>query len=143
MNFSKAQQEFKIRYYLWATSEFEREINELFPDLQQFRTGAAWEVFQFVQTLAKNEQVVLARGLLKRFHPEAVKALGEAYSAEEASLYDRLRGFRHDVFGMSGIELELDARRRAGEKIRFLSPGGSKPATNGHFKTSHSEVGDS
>lgn len=121
MTLQKAQQEFKIRYYLWATSEFEREINGSFPDLKLFRTGPTWQVFQFMQKLGKSEQFVVARGLLKRFHPETVKALGETCSAEEKSLRDRLDLFRHDVFGTSGIELELDARRRAGKKIRSLS----------------------
>jgi hypothetical protein len=34
MAFSEAKKEFDIRYYLWATSDFEREIEESFPNFQ-------------------------------------------------------------------------------------------------------------
>jgi hypothetical protein len=119
MTFQKAQQEFKIRYYHWAISEFEREIDGSFPDLVLFRTGPVWQLYQFMQELDIARQLALARSLLRRFHPEAVKALGETCSVEEESLRYRLDGFRHDA--TSKMELEMDSRRRAGERIRFIS----------------------
>lgn len=119
MNFLEAQSEFRIRYYLWANSEFEREINGSFPSSQQFRTGPAWQAFQFFQKLDNVDRLVLARGLLKRFHPEAVKVLGETCSTDEEILRKRLDRFRHDA--RSSIELEIDARERSGEKIRYIS----------------------
>lgn len=99
MEFSKAKQEFQIRYYLWATSEWNQEIDESFPNLRSFKAGAAWETHQFMQLLDKSQQLILARGLLKRFHSDAVKTLGESCSPEEESLrsrrddFSRIRGF--------------------------------------------------
>jgi hypothetical protein len=119
MNFPKAQQEFKIRYYLWAVSEFEREVDEAFPDLQLFRTGPTWQLYQFMQKLDSERQLALARSLLKRFHPQAVKALSEICSTEEESLRNELDSFRHDA--IAGIELEIDAKRLMGERIKFMS----------------------
>jgi hypothetical protein len=86
MTFEKAKQEFQIRYYLWATSEFEKEINDAFPNFQSFKAGAFWKTYQFMQRLDKSKQVILAHGLLKRFHSDAVKTLGESCSVEEESL---------------------------------------------------------
>ena len=85
MTFEKAKQEFQVRYYLWAISEWEKEINESFPNLRFFKAGTIWETYQFMQLLNKREQMILAQGLLKRFHPDAVKILGESCSPEEES----------------------------------------------------------
>src|ERR1035437_5763871 len=93
MNFSKAQQEFQVRYYLWATSEWEKEINESLPNLRSFKSGTIWKTYQFMRLLDKNEQLTLARGLLKRFHPDAVKILGESCSPEEETLRQKRDGF--------------------------------------------------
>ena len=86
MEFSKAKQEFQIRYYLWTSSEWEKEINESFPNLRSFKSGSVWETYQFMRLLDKNEQLILARALLKRFHSDAVKSLGESCSVEEENL---------------------------------------------------------
>jgi len=83
MNFSEAKRQFDIRYYLWATSEFQREIEESFPVLRSFKAGSAWKTYQFMLQLSKDDQLILARSLLKRFHPNAVKALGEMCSVDE------------------------------------------------------------
>jgi hypothetical protein len=120
MTFEKAKQEFQIRYYLWSISEFEREINELFPNLRLFKTGSIWKLHQFMQQLDRNKQLVLAHSLLKRFHPDAVKTLGENCSEEENCLRDELDAFRRKSFG---LEVEIPTRRRAGEKIKFVSKG--------------------
>jgi len=98
MTFSKAKQEFQIRYYLWATSEFEKEIDESFPNLRLFKSGSAWETYQFMQQLDKNEQLTLMRGLLKR-NNDAVQALGENCSIEEECLRSR----RDDFFRIRGL----------------------------------------
>jgi hypothetical protein len=99
MIFSKAQQEFQIRYYLWATAEFEKEIVESFPNLRLFKAGTAWETYQFMRQLDKHDQLTLAHALLKRSHPDAVKVLGESCSPEEVSL----RAQRDDFFRIKGL----------------------------------------
>jgi hypothetical protein len=118
MLFSKAKQEFEVRYYLWATSEFEREIEESFPDFRSFKAGPVWKLHQFMQKLDRGKQLVLARSLLKRAHPEAVKAVGEDCSTEEESLRYSLDEFRRRP---SGLDVEIVARRRDGGKIKFAS----------------------
>ncbi len=118
MTSSEAKREFQIRYYLWAISEFEQEIEHAFDDFRCFKTGPAWEVQRFMAKLHKADQLLLAHALLKRFHPDAVRALNEACSAEEEALRNRLDAFR---LGPSGFELKIAERRRAGEKLKFVS----------------------
>src|SRR5207302_2081549 len=104
---------------LWAKSEFEREINKSFPNIRLFRTGPAWQLCQFMQHLDCTSQLALACGLIKRFHPEAAKALGETCAPEEESLRRSLDRFRHNA--TSTIESRIETARRAGESIRFVS----------------------
>ncbi len=99
MTFEKAKNEFEIRYYLWAISEWQKEIDGSFPNLRTFKTGAFWETYQVMQQLDKSQQLTLAHGLLKRFHPEAVKSLGESCSPEE----EFLRARRDDFFRIKGM----------------------------------------
>jgi hypothetical protein len=131
MTFSKAQQEFQIRYYLWAISEFEKEINESFPNFRLFKSGTVWETYQFMQNLNRKEQLTLAHGLLKRFHSDAVKTLGESCSADEASLR-----WRRDNFSPipSTFEEQLVERKKAGEKIKFVSKRKLQKAMMKRFK---------
>ena len=83
------KRQFAIRYYLWATSEWEREIAESFPRLRSFKTGPAWQVYQFMCQLDKSDQLILGRSLLKRFHSEAIQSLGESWRLLEANASDR------------------------------------------------------
>lgn len=112
------KRQFAIRYYLWATSEWEREIAESFPRLRLFKTGFALEVYKFMRKLDTGDQRILARSLLKRFHPEAIQALDENCSKEEESLRSRLDAFRNwesakEIFGE---EMEGKKRKSASKK---------------------------
>lgn len=111
MTFEKAKQEFQVRYYLWAISEWEKEINESFPNLRSFKAGTIWETYQFMQLLDKSQQLVLAHGLLKRSHPEAVKILRENCSREEESLRSR----RDDFFRLREFYLGFQRLKRNGQ----------------------------
>jgi hypothetical protein len=93
MTFEKAKQEFEIRYYLWSISEFEKEIEESFPNLQLFKAGRVWRRYQFMRLLIKKEQMTLAHSFLKRWHRDTVKMLGEKISADEESLLSKYDGF--------------------------------------------------
>ncbi len=99
MTFDKMRQEFDVRCYLWAASEWEKEISESFPRLREFKTGAAWEVYQLLSQLEPKQQLTLARGLLKRNYPVAVRALGEKCSPEE----ELLRSKRDEFFRIRGL----------------------------------------
>jgi len=115
---SELKRQFAIRYYLWATSEWEREIAESFPRLRSFKNGPAWQVYQFMRQLDSRDQFILAQSLLKRFHQEAIQALGETCSAEEQSLRSQLDEFRNqerakEIFG---VEHEDKKSKRASSK---------------------------
>jgi hypothetical protein len=86
MTFSKAKNEFDIRYYLWAKSEFEREIEQSFPDLRLSNIVGVPSLYHLMRLFTRSDQLNLAHGLLKRFHPQAVEALNEECSREEMSL---------------------------------------------------------
>ncbi|MGD0058838.1 MAG: hypothetical protein ABSD58_05410 [Verrucomicrobiia bacterium] len=131
MTFSQAKQEFQIRYYLWATSEFEREIDESFPSFRSFKAGAVPDLLQFMQQLNKNDQLTLAHGLLKRFHPDAVRALGESCSDEEESLRAK-----RDAFHVTTrkLEAEIRARKDSGETITFASKRKLRKVMTAKFK---------
>ena len=80
MNLADAEKEFRLRNFVWAKAEWEREINESFPHLRMFKTGHAWEIYQFMQMLNKEEQLALAMGRLKRGSPEIASKWNEHLS---------------------------------------------------------------
>jgi hypothetical protein len=131
MTFSKAKQEFRVRYYLWATSEFEREIDESFADFRSFKDGSPWKLYQFMQQLGRSDQLILAHGLLKRCHSDAAKILGESLLEEENSLLAKHREFS---LKQSDLEVELFEKRRAGEKIKFASKAKLRKMIKAKFK---------
>ena len=115
MTFAKAKEEFQVRYYLWARSEWERQIDESFPDLSSFKAGPAWETLHYLRHLSRREKLLVAGGLLKRFHPDAVKTLGEMCAPEEVIF----RGRRDHFFRLREeyralCELESSEQREAG-----------------------------
>jgi hypothetical protein len=116
MNFSKAQQEFAIRYYLWGHSEFKREIEESFPILGFFKAGRFWKRCRFMQQLGMRERLILASGLLKRANPDAIQALDESFTPEEEVLLAELREFS---LSSGRLEVEISVRQHGGEKIEF------------------------
>jgi hypothetical protein len=130
MTFEKAEQEFQIRYYLWATSEFEKEIDESFPNLRLFKSGSTWTMYRFMQQLDRSDQLSLAHSRLKKFHPEAVKVLDESCSAEEESLRTRLDAFRLVENGK-----QFFTSKPSGEKIKFASKSKLRRDILNQFKT--------
>jgi hypothetical protein len=62
MTLSDAEKEFRLRCSVWAKAEWEREINESFPHLRLFKTGHAWNLYQFMQKFNKEDQLAWARG---------------------------------------------------------------------------------
>ncbi len=136
MTFSKAKREFDIRYYLWAISEFEREAEDSFPTLQVFKSGGAWKTYQFMMQLSKSDQLILAHSLLKRFHMNAVAALGETCSPEEESLRSRRDAAFSNILSVGD---EIRARKNAGEPIKLASKRNLRKVMTQQFKA---EFGD-
>ncbi|HVU27980.1 MAG TPA: hypothetical protein VHG71_09620 [Verrucomicrobiae bacterium] len=93
MNLKDAEKEFRLREYVWAKSEWEREINESFPHMRMFKTGHAWDIYQFMQKLNKEEQLALAMGRLKQQSPELTSKWGDNLSEEEKSLCKKFHAF--------------------------------------------------
>jgi hypothetical protein len=108
MTFSKAKNEFDIRYYLWALSEFHREIDQSFENLRLFKVGAGRDILEIMDRLDRPRQRTLAHALLKRFHPNAVAALGQKASAEELALRALRDSFR-EIRRAYGFMLQLEA----------------------------------
>ncbi|HXT41301.1 MAG TPA: hypothetical protein VN887_14925 [Candidatus Angelobacter sp.] len=131
MKFSEAKREFDIRYYLWSISEFEKEIEESFPTLRLFKAGGAWKTYQFMLKLPKSEQLVLARSLVKRSHPNAVKTLGETCSAEEESLRSRRDAAFSNILSVSE---EIRARKKAGEPVKLAGKRKLRKVMTAQFK---------
>jgi hypothetical protein len=83
MTFSSASEQFGVRFKIWAMSEWENEIANSFPRLRLFRSGAAWEMYTYMQMLSRSERLVLARCLV---------------SPEECSFDDRKLLSKYKVF---------------------------------------------
>lgn len=93
MNLADAEKEFRLREYVWAKSEWEREINESFPHMRMHRAGNIWKIYQFMQGLIKEEQLAFARGrLVKGYREEAAKC-GDSLSVKEESLCKEFDAF--------------------------------------------------
>lgn len=93
MNLVDAEKEFWLRNYVWAKAEWEKEINESFPHLRMFKTGPAWEIYQFMQKLNKEEQLALVMGHLKQRSPEMASKWGEHLSEKEESICRKFDAF--------------------------------------------------
>jgi len=117
MNFTQAQQEFRIRHYRWAKFRAAEEISEEFPHFWLFKGGLSWKRYHFMRELNEDEQKLFVSASLKRSHRYAAAGLGETTSAEEKALEERYFSIRE----RSPFEKELAARRRMGEKTKFAS----------------------
>lgn len=93
MNLANAEKEFRLREYVWAKAEWEKEINESFPHLRMFKTGHAWDIYQFMQKLNKEEQLALAMGRLKKRSREEASKWGEQLSGKEELICRKFDAF--------------------------------------------------
>ncbi len=94
MNLADASNEFSLRHYIWSKAEWEKEINESFPHLRLFKTGPGWTLYQFMQRLNKEEQLVFAMGRLKR--RSRASKWREHLSEKEESMCRKFDAF-HDI----------------------------------------------
>ena len=118
MHLTEAKREFEIRRYYWSVSEFEKEIKSSFPNLRLFKSGFGWKIHRFMQGLELSDQLTLAHGILKNWHSTEVKNLTEVISEEEKSLAESFRQFASLP---SSLEVEIQSRKQAGEKIKLAS----------------------
>lgn len=90
MTFTKAQEEFAVRYYLWAREESRLEIERGFPLLKRMDTSICRRYLRQIAQLSPQDQHAFATMLIKRFHPQVIRLLGEeALSSEEVATIKR------------------------------------------------------
>lgn len=123
MTFEKAKKEFEIRYYYWATSQFEKEIAESFPTLRTFKIGRMWEAYQFMQQITKDEQFTLAKSQLRKVYSDTAKILGESISDEENLLLNKFDKFCSQLFRSQLTTRGQMRSDLAGQKVKFVSKG--------------------
>lgn len=133
MTFSEAKREFNVRYYRWAISEFEKEVDEGLPTLRLFKAGGAWRVSQFMLKLSRRQQSLLARSLLKSSHPDAVATLGEGERCSPAEEAIR-RQCDAQLNNILIFGRDLRARINAGEPIKLATRMRLRKAMMARFK---------
>lgn len=117
MTLSEAKREFEIRVCYWLHAELKTEISNLFPNLRLFRSGYGWQLHHFMQKLEPSDRFTLANAMVKR-DPTYLEASGETMTEEEKALWDSFRQFFNEP---SGLEVEIQLRKQAGEKIKLPS----------------------
>jgi hypothetical protein len=118
MTIAQARQEFGSRYDLWALHVAEREAEQLFPHFGVFKGGITWKLNRFVRQLTKSERLVFVRINRKDVYFRESNGRSEPLSNDEKQFLDRYYGF---CLGQRGLQTEIPAKRRAGEKIKFAS----------------------
>ena len=83
MTFQEAQEEFAVRYYLWAGEETRKEVEQGFPLLSRMDTGMCRRYLRRMAQLSTEAQHAFAALLVKRSHPLAMKLLDDPLSSEE------------------------------------------------------------
>jgi hypothetical protein len=86
---AKEATRFQINYYHWAQGEWEREVNEDLPIIRAIPNLASAVLLRFLEPLPRSDILRMAKALVKRAHPFALKSLSEELSVEETEL---LRG---------------------------------------------------
>jgi hypothetical protein len=82
--------EFALRLYRWAGEEWKTELASDCARLRAYPCRSLRRVAERLLALRKSDRERAAAGLLKRFHSEAVTALGNRVLPEEQALVDRV-----------------------------------------------------
>src|SRR3954469_15596068 len=126
---AEAKREFEIRGCYWLHGELKKEIKNSFPNLRVFRSGYGWKLHHFMGKLDPRNQLALANAMVKR-NSAYVEALGEPLTAEEKALW---QSFERFMFEPSSMEIEIQSRTKAGEKIEMASKGKLRKAAVSKF----------
>lgn len=124
--FLHAKREFEIRCYDWWSSEFEKEINACFPNLKCFKSGLGWKMHYFMQQLTHSDRLLLAGAIVRRWRSADLFGITEK-GKELLELFDQFAS------EPSSMEVEVQARKQAGEKIKMASKGKLRKATVAKF----------
>jgi hypothetical protein len=81
---------FKVKFYRWAHTQFEREVQSGYPLIRQVLSIHVDSFLRLAKGVSVPEQLVLASGLTKRFHLDAVQQLGDLIQPQEQELVHAL-----------------------------------------------------
>jgi hypothetical protein len=103
----------KINLYRFAQRDWQREQAENFV-LTRTLGGRSVNVFlELFHEMQADEQQALINALLKKFHPDAVQALGGAFTSEDQAYWEQLNRRRQRAMLMSYAEIKGPGNRRA------------------------------
>jgi hypothetical protein len=77
---------FKIKFYRWAHSDFQREVENGYPLIRQVLSLHMEHFLQLAESLSISDQRMLASGLTKRFHEVAVEKCQDGIQPREREL---------------------------------------------------------
>ena len=117
MRLSDAKREFEIRCYYWWVSEFEREINNSFPNLRLFKSGYGRKLYQFMQQLSHRNRLTFARARCKNGSAYLADS-GDVMTEEEQNLLDSFAGF---FMKKSSLDEESDCGNQTGKPRRLAN----------------------
>lgn len=112
MNYMSAEKERITRFYYWALTDFEREIDENYPLVSTVHSLEVVNFFRATEGLTKDELLLLSRALVKTNHPAALILVNERVSSKEN--YELIR-YRSRL-------LQLQNERRLSLATTILEP---------------------
>jgi len=119
MTFREAQEEFAVRHYLWAREESRMEVERGFPLLKRMDISICRRYLRRMAQLSPEDQRAFSTLLVKRFHPQAMKLLGEeALTGEEVAEIKRYTA-GHAV-ELDPVEEAFSQRQLAGDPTTKL-----------------------
>lgn len=102
-----------VGLYRFAQRDWQREQAESFV-LTRALGGRSVDTFlELLHEMQADERQGLINALLKKFHPEAVEALGGEFTSEDQAYWDQLNRKRHRALLMRSAEAREPGDRRA------------------------------
>ncbi len=102
------------RYFRWACADWQRELAEGLPFLRRMPAELPGRLVALLERLEPEERGDLAAALVRRFHPEAVAALGEHTTQRQRDLLARWDAWRVSVVDLSPACLARPAKANVG-----------------------------
>lgn len=120
MNSEALKDALRVKLFRWSLAEWDREHASGFEKLRSIKSVSATKIVGLMGTLAPEEQRRLARALVKRFHPEAVRLTGETLEDAEAESLRQANVWRqHAAPALEGRgPLSRDERRTIAKLVK-------------------------
>lgn len=119
MEFEEAQKEFSVRFYRWANEEARLEVEREFPLLRQMDNSSCRIHLRRMERLSTEDQQAFVALLVKRYHPQAIKLLGETPLSDKES--DKIKKYvRSFAYESDPVEQEFIQRQLNGDPTTKL-----------------------